>query len=160
MRFLKSLMVLSAVVALGACNRNYPPPDKLDVSWMDTLQFQTTPVASPLETGLVAEEVEEEAATAKPVVRQASAAPRRTTARSTSSGTYRTPAPAPAPRTETVRHTARDAAIGAGAGAVIGAVAGGSRHRVKGAVIGAAAGAVLGGVIGHTVDKSERVIRP
>ena len=72
--------------------------------------------------------------------------PRRTTSRSSNSGTYY-PAPAPRP---VIKHTKRDAAIGAGAGAVIGAVT--SRDKLKGGLIGAAAGAILGGVIGNNVD--------
>jgi uncharacterized protein YcfJ len=159
-RIWSGIVALTAVMAVSACGNDVPPPDKLDqLSWMDTMTFAPVEaVASPIETGFVADEPEAVAPqtaaprTATPVRRTAAATPRRT-----SSGTY-TPAPAPAPRTETVRHTARDAAIGAAGGAVIGAVAGGSRHRVKGAIIGAAAGAVVGGVIGHTVDKHERVV--
>jgi uncharacterized protein YcfJ len=160
-RITTGLVALAAVFSVAACGSDVPPPDKLDAfSWMDTMTFAPQAVASPMETGFIAEEPEPvapqtpaAAPRAATPVRTASSAPRRA-----SSGTY-TPAPAPAPQTETVRHTARDAAIGAAGGAVIGAVAGGKRHRVKGAIIGAAAGAVIGGVIGHTVDTEERPIR-
>jgi hypothetical protein len=170
MRVEKKILALSTLLLAAACGRNeVPPPDRMvdDLSWMDTVNFSLPAVASPAELGLVAEEpqVEEEA----PVTRAAAStaprrqAPRTTTARNTSSsGTYRAPAPAPAPQGRVVveRNTARDAAIGAGAGAAIGAVAAGRNNRVKGAIIGGAAGAVVGGVIGHTVDKKERVVYP
>jgi hypothetical protein len=159
-RFWTGAVALVAVVAGSACDRDVPPPDKLDeLSWMDTMTFAPVqPIASEIETGLVADE-EASVAPEQPAPRRATPVRRASAPRASSSGTY-SPAPAPAPvRTETVRHTARDAAIGAAGGAVIGAVAGGSRHRVKGAIIGAAAGAVIGGVIGHTVDTEERVVR-
>jgi hypothetical protein len=160
MRVRNAIAVLGTVLVAAACGSDVPPPDKLmdDLVWMDTISWEPMQaVASPMELGLAPEA--EPAPVARAAVSRSNAS-RPAAQRSTSAGTYRTPAPAPAPRTETVRNTGRDAAIGAAGGAVIGAVVGGKRNRVKGAVIGGVAGAVVGGVIGHTVDKKERVVYP
>lgn len=173
MRFLKTVLALSALVGTAACGAEPKREPAADLSWLDTIQFQNAPVqpagvVSPLEAGMaataapvaaapvqaVAEEVKETRAAAP-----ARSSSRRSSARrssSSSSGTYAS-APARQPRVTTVRHTKRDAAIGAVAGGVIGAVAGGRRHRVKGAVIGAVAGGVAGAIIGNKVDTEHRV---
>jgi hypothetical protein len=154
-RMVKGLMVLSTAGLAAACGGKDQDkgPDRYDLAWMDTLNFESKGVASSVETGLKESEpaAKPRAAATKPAARRTTTAARTTS----STGTYSAPAPV---RTEVKRNTARDAAIGAAGGAVIGAVAGGSKHRVKGAVIGAATGAVIGGVIGHTVDKKERVV--
>ncbi|HEU0078650.1 MAG TPA: YMGG-like glycine zipper-containing protein [Longimicrobiaceae bacterium] len=177
MRVLKFALVLSTVVGTAACDRQAAPAPS-DLSWLDTLELQSTPaqaVVSPMELGLVhtahvetpAPEPEVEAVEEAPVKTAArsssSSSSRRSSARR-SSGTYSSgssggyEAPAPRARTVVKRNTKRDAAIGAVVGAGVGAVAGGSRHRVKGALIGAAVGGIGGAVIGHTVDKSTRTV--
>jgi hypothetical protein len=179
MRVLKIAVVLSTLVGTAACERQAAPAPS-DLSWLDTLELQSTPaqaVVSPVELGLVHSahvaapapapepEIEEpvEEAPVKTAARSSSSSSRRSSARR-SSGTYSGrssdsyEAPAPRARTVVKRNTKRDAAIGAVVGAGVGAVAGGSRHRVKGALIGAAVGGLGGAVIGHTVDKSTRTV--
>ena len=158
MRVLKYALVLSTVVGMSACRSE--PEVKLvpeDLSWLDTLQVQTTPVVSPEELGM---ELAAPAAPARTVSRASVVSRPRaaTTRRSTSSGTQTaSSAPVRQPRVVEKPQTTRDAAIGAGAGAVIGAVAAGKGNRTKGAVIGGVLGGITGAVIGATVDKKKTV---
>ena len=185
MRVLKIAIVLSSLVGIAACDRQAPAPAPADLSWLDTLELQSTPAAqavvSPVELGMVHAAHVEAPAPEEPEVEPVEAPVKKTAARSSSSssssrrasssrrssGTYSGrssgssggyEAPAPRARTVEVKNTKRDAAIGAVVGAGVGAVAGGSRHRVKGAVIGAAAGGLAGAVIGSTIDKSKRTV--
>lgn len=179
MRVLNLALVLSTLVGTAACDRQAAPAPS-DLSWLDTLELQSTPaqaVVSPMELGLVhtahveapapAPEVEEavEEAPVKTAARSSSSSSSRRSSSRRSSGTYSSgssgggyEAPAPRARTVTVKHTKRDAAVGAVVGAGVGAVAGGSRHRIKGALIGAAVGGIAGAVIGNNVDKSTRTV--
>lgn len=172
MRILKTVLALSALVGAAACGSEPKRSEAVDLSWLDTIQFQNAPaqnagVVSPLEMGLAAAPAPVAAAPVAAVAEapretrattSRSSSSRRSSARrssSSSSGTYS--APVRQPRVRTVKHTKRDAAIGAVAGGVIGAVAGGRRHRVKGAVIGAVAGGIAGAVIGNNVDTERRI---
>ena len=177
MRVLNLALVLSTVVGTAACDRQAAPAPS-DLSWLDTLELQSTPaqaVVSPMELGLVhtahvetpAPEPEMDAVEEAPVktaARSSSSSSSRRSSSRRSSGTYSSgssgggyEAPAPRARTVTRKNTKRDAAVGAVVGAGVGAVAGGSRHRVKGALIGAAVGGIAGAVIGNNVDKSTRI---
>ena len=171
MRKLKSVLALSAVVALAACGQEESKTAAAELAFLEDLQTElameradSQKVISAVELGKEAEpeaKAEEPApapaaAPARSTARRSSSTASRSTSRSSSSGSVAT-APVRQPRVVEVKNTKRDAAIGAVAGGVIGAVAGGSNNRVQGAVIGAAVGGITGAVIGSTIDKSTRV---
>ena len=154
MRKLGMIMLVPAAVLAAACGRNNRADDSLrnDLALASQAQpYMPQQFMSPTEAGYNPYAPQgygypqAQPQYGYPQRVQTSTAPaRRTSTRSSSSGTiYRAPAPVQ-------RNTKRDAVIGAAAGAAIGVAT--SRDKLKGAIIGAAAGGLLGGIIGHTVD--------
>ena len=155
MKNMKLLLLVPAAVLAAACGRDSAKTDdalKNDLALASQAQpFAAQQFTSPSEMGYAYNPYTGQYQPVPRYQTPVAQAPvqrtvRRTTSRSSGSGTrviYRQPA-------EPIRHTKRDAAIGAAAGAVIGATT--SRDKIKGGLIGAAAGAVLGGIVGHTID--------
>ena len=131
------LLVLSAVIVLGACNSN-------------SKETATTEKDSTLTDSTVVSEVKP-AATATPVVVK-NAAPAQSTA--VSSTRMTSESENEAKKKEGWSKTAKGAVIGGVVGAGTGAVIN-KKNRVAGAVIGGVVGAGTGAVIGNELDKKD-----